>query len=29
MKRGRVMLDLYIMGERIRKAREDLGYTRE
>ena len=23
------MLDLYIMGERIRKAREDLGYTRE
>lgn len=23
------MLDLYIMGERIRQAREELGYTRE
>ena len=23
------MLDLYTMGERIRQAREDMGYTRE
>lgn len=25
----RGMLDLYTMGERIRQAREDMGYTRE